>query len=52
MDQDGFVRLSLIALGIIVTSFFVLGFSRLVMPFRTAQLLAAPLGVTGFALLV
>ncbi|WP_254767918.1 hypothetical protein [Salinilacihabitans rarus] len=52
MDQGGFVRLAVVAIGIVVLSFFVLGFSRLVLPYRTAQTVAAPVGLLGFALLV
>ena len=50
MDRDGFVRLSLLAFGIVVLSFVLLGFGRLVLPFRTAQTIAAPVGLAGFVL--
>ncbi|WIV66740.1 hypothetical protein [Natrialbaceae archaeon AArc-T1-2] len=50
MDQQRFVRLALVAFGLVVASFVVLGFSRLVIPFRTAQTLAAPIGIVGFVL--
>ena len=52
MDRDGFVKLALLAFALVITSFFVLGFSRLVLPFRVAQTLAAPIGLLGFALVV
>lgn len=52
MNRHEFVRLAVLAIGIVVVSFVVLGFGRLVLPFRTAQLLAAPIGLVGFALLV
>ncbi|MCU4753777.1 hypothetical protein ACLI4U_10145 [Natrialbaceae archaeon A-CW2] len=52
MDQDDFVRLAFIAFGLVILSFVILGFSRLVVPFRVAQTLAAPVGVIGFGLVV
>lgn len=52
MDQGGFVRLAVAAIALVVLSFVVLGFSRLVLPYRTAQAIAAPVGLPGFALLV
>ncbi|MFC3476755.1 hypothetical protein [Halobacterium litoreum] len=42
MDRSRFVTLSFAALAAVVASFVVLGFSRLVLPYRTARLLAAP----------
>lgn len=42
MDQSRFVKLSLLAFGLILVSFVILGFSRLVLPYRTARLLSAP----------
>ncbi|MCU4741545.1 hypothetical protein OB955_10855 [Halobacteria archaeon AArc-m2/3/4] len=50
MDQQGFVRLAIVALGIVVASFVVLGLSRLVVGYRTAQVIAAPIGLLGFGL--
>lgn len=50
MNRDTFVALSLVAFALILGSFVALGFGRLVLPFRTAQLLAAPLGLLAFAL--
>lgn len=52
MDRDGFVKLALIAFGLILASFVVLGFSRVVLPFHVAQVLSAPIGFVGFALVV
>ena len=52
MDQFAFVKLSLAAFTLVVLSFVVLGFGRLVVPFRTAQLFAAPIGIAGFLLVV
>lgn len=42
MDRSGFVKLSLLAFGLILLSFVILGFSRVVLPYRTARLLSAP----------
>lgn len=50
MDQQGFLRLAVVAFGLVLASFLVLGFARLLLPYRTAQLLAAPVGVCGFLL--
>lgn len=52
MDQQGFVRLAIVAFTLVVASFVVLGLGRLVIPFRTAQLLASPIGLAGFGLVV
>lgn len=51
MDRQGFIRLALLGIGLAVASFVILGLSRLVMDYRTAQLLAAPVGLAAFALL-
>ncbi|WP_256687008.1 hypothetical protein [Halococcus qingdaonensis] len=50
MDRNGFVKLSLLAFGLILVSFLLLGFSRLVLPYRTARVLAAPTTLLGFGL--
>ncbi len=50
MNRNRFVTLSLLAFGLIFTSFVILGFSRLVLPYRTARILAAPVGLLAFAL--
>lgn len=52
MNQQGFVKLAIVAFGLVILSFFVLGFSRTVFDFRTAQLLAAPIGFAGFGLAI
>ncbi|NKE37640.1 hypothetical protein GWG54_17885 [Natronococcus sp. JC468] len=52
MDRSGFVRLALVALGLVVASFFVRGFSQLVFGRGVADLLQAPFAVVGFLLLV
>jgi hypothetical protein len=50
MDRNGFVKLSLLAFGLILVSFLILGFSRLVLPYRMARVLAAPTTLIGFGL--
>lgn len=52
MDRSGFVRLAILAVGIVLASFVVLGFARLVVSYRTAQTVAAPIGLVGFVLLL
>ncbi len=52
MDRSGFVKLAVIALGLVVLSFFVRGISRLVLSVETAELLQAPIALVGFVLLV
>ena len=42
--------LSLVAFGLILVSFVVMGFGRIVLPFRTARLLSAPTGLLAAAL--
>lgn len=42
MRRDAFVKLSAVLFGLVFVSFVLLGFSRLVLPYRTARLLAAP----------
>ena len=42
MRRDQFVVRSLTALALVLVSFLILGFSRLVLPYRVARLLAAP----------
>ena len=50
MDRSGFVKLSLLAFALVFVSFLILGFSRLVFPYRTARVLAAPTTLLAFAL--
>lgn len=50
MNRAGFVKLSLLAFALVFVSFVILGFSRLVLPYRTARTLAAPTTVLAFAL--
>ncbi|AHG03781.1 hypothetical protein HALDL1_09325 [Halobacterium sp. DL1] len=42
MRRSQFVTRSLTALALVLVSFVILGFSRLVLPYRVARLLAAP----------
>jgi len=50
MNRTGYVKLSLLAFGLILVSFVILGFSRLVLPYRTARMLAAPTTLLAFVL--
>jgi hypothetical protein len=50
MDSNRFVRLSLLAFGLVLVSFVVLGFSRIVLPYRVARVLAAPTLLAGAGL--
>ncbi|MFB1063880.1 hypothetical protein [Natrinema sp. H-ect4] len=52
MDRSGFVKLAVIGFGIVITSFFVRGISRIVLDVETANLLQAPLAIVGFGLLL
>lgn len=52
MDRSGFVKLAIVALGLVILSFFVRGFSQLVFGRGVAELLQAPFAVVGFVLLV
>lgn len=51
MRRATFGKLALFAFGLILASFVVMGFSRIVLPYRTARLLAAPT-ITAGAVLV
>jgi len=42
MDRSRFATLSLLAFGLVLAGFLVMGFGRLALPYRTARLLAAP----------
>lgn len=50
MDRNAFVSRGLAVFGLVAASFVVLGFSRLVVPYRVARLLAAPLLFAGAVL--
>ncbi|RRJ29196.1 hypothetical protein [Halocatena pleomorpha] len=50
MRRQTYGTLSVIAFTLILVSFVILGFSRIVLPYRTARMLAAPTLLVGFAL--
>ncbi|WP_435193839.1 hypothetical protein [Natronomonas sp. EA1] len=50
MNGDTFVTLSLAAFGSILAGFATMGFSRIVLPYTTARLLATPFVLVGSVL--
>lgn len=52
MNRSQFVTGSLAAFGLVFVSFLVLGFGRLVLPYRTARLVAAPVLLAAAGLVV
>ncbi|WP_353634102.1 hypothetical protein ABSL23_13420 [Halobacterium sp. NMX12-1] len=52
MRRNAFVSRSLLLFALVAASFVVLGFGRLVLPYRVARLLAAPLLFAGAVLAV
>ena len=52
MRQNTFVKLSALALGLILFSFVLMGLSRLFIPAATAKLLSAPTMLAAAALVV
>jgi|AntDeeMetagen285_2_1112576.scaffolds.fasta_scaffold09874_3 hypothetical protein len=42
MDRNRFASLSLLAFALVLVAFLTMGFGRLVLPYRTARMLAAP----------
>lgn len=52
MDRQGFVKLATVAIGLLIFSFFVRGFSQLLVGRPTADYLQAPFALVGFALVV
>ncbi|MDS0477343.1 hypothetical protein [Natrinema sp. 1APR25-10V2] len=52
MDRSGFVKLAVIAFGLVIVSFVVRGLSRIVLEVEIANLLQAPFALVGFGLLV
>lgn len=50
MRHQTYATLSIIAFVLILVSFVILGFSRIVLAYQTARLLAAPTLLVGFAL--
>ncbi|AAG19553.1 MULTISPECIES: hypothetical protein [Halobacterium] len=51
MQRHRFVTLSLLAFGLVLVGFVTLGFSRIVLPYHVARLLAAP-AILGAAALI
>ncbi|WP_290815002.1 hypothetical protein [Halovivax sp.] len=52
MDQQGFVKLAIVAIGLVIFSFFVRGFGQLVVGRGVAENLQAPFALIGFGLVV
>ena len=52
MDRDRYVTLALLAFGLVLVGFVLLGFGRIFLGYPPAQLLSAPFGLTGFAIVV
>jgi hypothetical protein len=50
MRRATFGKLAVLAFGLILASFVVMGFSRIVLPYRTARLLATPTTLVAAAL--
>ena len=50
MHRNRFVLLALIAFGLVLVSFVILGVSRIVLPYRVARILAAPTMLAAFLL--
>lgn len=52
MDREGFVKLAVIAFGVVFMSFVIRGTGQLIFGREIAELLSAPVAVGGFLLLV
>ena len=52
MDRSGFVKLSVVGIGLVVLSFYVRGFSQLLFGRGVADVLQAPFAVAGFLIIV
>lgn len=52
MDREGFVKLALVAIGLIVCSFFLRGFGQLLVGRDVAETVQAPFLAIGFSLVV
>lgn len=52
MHQSTFVKLSVLALGLVLVSFLIRGFSSFVVPTQTSALLSAPTMLLGAVLIV
>ncbi|PSP76012.1 hypothetical protein BRC86_02595 [Halobacteriales archaeon QS_3_64_16] len=50
MHKNRFISLALLAFGLILLSFVILGVSRIVLPYRVARVLAAPTTSAAFLL--
>ena len=52
MNREGFVRLAVVGIGLVILSFFVRGFSQLALGRDVAEMLQAPIAVLGFVIIV
>ncbi len=52
MDQQGFVNIAIVALGLVILSFFLRGFGQLIVGRGVAEYLQAPFALLGFGLVV
>ncbi|SIR84787.1 hypothetical protein [Natronorubrum thiooxidans] len=52
MNREGFVKLAVVGIGLVILSFFIRGFSQLVLGRGVAELLQAPFAIVGFLLIV
>ncbi len=50
MNQQTYAKLSILAFGLILVSFVIVGFSRIVLRYETARLLGGPTLLAGFGL--
>ncbi|WP_254862732.1 hypothetical protein [Halovivax gelatinilyticus] len=52
MDREGFVKLAVLAIGLVILSFFLRGFGQLLVGRQNAEYLQAPFAVVGFGLVL
>lgn len=52
MDREGFVKLAVIGIGLVILSFFVRGFGQLALGRGIAEMLQAPFALVGFCIIV
>lgn len=52
MDREGFVKLAVVGIGLVVLSFFLRGFGQLVFGRGVADVLQAPFAIVGFLIIV
>lgn len=52
MNREGFVKLAVVGIGLVILSFFIRGFSQLIFGRGVAELLQAPFAIVGFLLIV